>query len=83
MKSLRETLAATAPPPMPQPTNPHAALWQRLEAIPITLDQRILVGEHLCTKENKGKRGWLCNVSADTLHAWVFKFLFEKKGINL
>ena len=26
MKSLRETLAATAPPPMPQPTNPHAAL---------------------------------------------------------
>ena len=54
MKSLRETLAATAPPPMP---------------IPMTPDQMVLVGEYLCTKENKGKRGWLCNASADTLHA--------------
>ncbi|KAF8717121.1 hypothetical protein HU200_026236 [Digitaria exilis] len=58
-------------------------LWQKLEAIPMTPDQRFLVGEHLSTKENKGKRGWLCNASADTLHAWVFKFLCEKEGINL
>ena len=49
----------------------------------MTPDQRVLVGEHLSTKENKGKRGWLCNASADTLHAWVFKFLCEKEGINL
>ena len=83
MKSLRETLTATAPPPMPQLTDPHAALWQRLEAIPMTPDQRVLVGEHLSTKENKGKRGWLCNASADTLHAWVFKFLCENEGINM
>ena len=83
MKSLRETLAATAPPPMPQLTDPHAALWQRLEAIPMTPDQKVLVGEYLSTKENKDKRGWLCNASVDTLHAWVFKFLCEKKGINL
>lgn len=83
MKSLRETLAATAPPQMPQLTDPHAALWQRLEAIPMTPDQRVLVGEHLSTKENKGKCGWLCNASGDTLHAWVFKFLCEKEGINL
>jgi hypothetical protein len=46
-------------------------------------DQRVLVSEHLSTKENKGKHDWLCNASADTLHASVFKFLCEKKGINL
>lgn len=83
MKSLRDTLVGTAPPQMPQLSDPHAALWQKLEAIPMTPDQRVLVGEHLSTKENKGKRGWLCNASADTLHAWVFKFLCEKEGINL
>ncbi|KAG2598160.1 hypothetical protein PVAP13_5KG246300 [Panicum virgatum] len=83
MKSLQETLAATARPQMPQLTDPHKALRQRLEAIPMTPDQRVLVGEHLSTKENKGKRGWLCNASADTLHAWVFKFLCDKEGINL
>nr|TKV93421.1 hypothetical protein SEVIR_9G225000v2 [Setaria viridis] len=38
MKSLWETLVATAPPQMPQLTDPHAALWQRLEAIPMTSD---------------------------------------------
>jgi len=47
MKSLRETLAATAPPQMPQVTNPHAVLWKKLEAIPMTPDQRVLIGEHL------------------------------------
>ncbi|CAO2205470.1 unnamed protein product [Urochloa humidicola] len=83
MKSLRDTLVGTAPPQMPQLTDPHAVLWQKLEAIPMTPDQRVLVGEHLSSKENKGKRGWFCNASADTLHAWVFKFLCEKDGINL
>jgi hypothetical protein len=83
MKSLRETLAATAPPQMPQLTDPHAVLWRRLEAIPMTSDQRVLIGEHLSTKENEGKRGWLCNASDDTLRAWVFKFFCEKDGINL
>ncbi|TVU10935.1 hypothetical protein EJB05_44490, partial [Eragrostis curvula] len=82
MKSLRETLAATAPPQMPQFIDPHATLWQKLETIPMTSDQRVLVGEHLSSKENKGKRSWLCNASAETLHAWVFKFLCEKEGIN-
>ena len=83
MKSLWETLAATAPPQMPQFTDPHAVLWQKLEAIPLTPDQRVLIGEHLSTKENKGKRGWLCNASADTLRAWVFKFLCDKDESNL
>lgn len=83
MKSLRETLATTAPPPMPQLTDPHAILWQKLEAIPMTPDQRVLVGEYLSDKENKGKRGWLCNASDATLNAWVFKFLCEKDGLNL
>jgi hypothetical protein len=35
----------------------------------MTPDQRVLVGEHFSTKENKGKDGWLCNVSGDTLYA--------------
>lgn len=83
MRSLRDTLVATAPPQMPQLTDPHATLWQNLENIPMTPDQRILVGEHLSLKENEGKRGWLCHASANTLHACVFKFLLEKEGLNL
>ncbi|TVU43176.1 hypothetical protein EJB05_09621, partial [Eragrostis curvula] len=83
MKSLRETLAATAPPQMPQLIDPHATLWQKLETIPMTSDQRVLVGEHLSSKENKGKRSWLCSASAETLHALVFKFLCEKESINM
>ena len=83
IKSLRETLVATAPPQMPQLTDPHASLWQRLELIALTPDQRVLVGEFLATKENKGMRSWLSNASDSTLHAWVFKFLCEKEGLNL
>jgi len=71
VKSLWKTLVATAPPQMPKHTDPYASLWKILEAIPMTPDQRVLVGEHLFTKENKGKHGWLCNASGDTLHAWV------------
>ncbi|CAD6257351.1 unnamed protein product [Miscanthus lutarioriparius] len=56
MKSLRETLVATGPPPMPQLTDPHAALLQRLEAIPMTPNERVLLGEHLSTKEIKVSR---------------------------
>uniref|UniRef100_A0ACD5ZAD1 Uncharacterized protein n=1 Tax=Avena sativa TaxID=4498 RepID=A0ACD5ZAD1_AVESA len=80
MKSLRDTLVATAPPQISQLTDPHRTLWQRLETIPLTPDQRITVGEHLSTKENETKRDWLCNASDSTLHAWVFKFLCEKEA---
>jgi len=83
VNKLRDTIAAIGPPQMSQQTDPHAALWQRLEAIPLTPDQKVLIGEHLSTKENKGKRGWLCNASDATLNAWVFKFLCEKEGFNL
>ncbi|KAM0825574.1 hypothetical protein ACQ4PT_069462 [Festuca glaucescens] len=83
MKSLRDTLVATAPPHISQLVDPHATLWQRLETAPLTPDQRIIVGEHLSSKENEVKRSWLCNASDGTLHAWVFKFLCEKEGLNL
>ncbi|XP_051219410.1 uncharacterized protein [Lolium perenne] len=83
MKSLRDTLVATAPPHISQLVDPHATLWQRLETIPLTPDQRIIVGEHLSSKENEVKRSWLCNASDGTLHAWVFKFLCDKEGLNL
>ncbi|TVU00111.1 hypothetical protein EJB05_54479, partial [Eragrostis curvula] len=38
---------------MPQLIDPHTTLWQKLETIPMTSDQRVLVGEHLFSKENK------------------------------
>ncbi|WVZ59046.1 hypothetical protein U9M48_009251 [Paspalum notatum var. saurae] len=83
MESLRDTLAATAPPQTPDQTDPHASLWHRLEAMPLTPEQKVLIGEHLSTKDNKGKRGWLCYASDATLNAWVFKYLREKEGLNL
>jgi hypothetical protein len=90
VKSLREELAATSHTcaaashlQMPQTTDPYAALWQRIETIPLTPDQRVLIGEHLTTKDNESKRGWLCNASDATLNAWVFKYLCEKEGLNL
>jgi len=39
MKSLRDTLVASAPPQMPQFTDPHATLWKKLEAIAMSPDQ--------------------------------------------
>ncbi|KAJ1258179.1 hypothetical protein BS78_07G139300 [Paspalum vaginatum] len=93
MKSLRDTLACIPPPQMsapqmpalqmPQMADPHASLWQRLEAIPLTPDQRVIIGEHLSAKENERKCGWLSNASDDTLNAWVFKFLCEKEGFTV
>nr|TKW36870.1 hypothetical protein SEVIR_1G010000v2 [Setaria viridis] len=67
--------------PTKKPKN--KTLGQKLEEISLTPEQRFLVSEHLSSKENKGMRGWLCNASAATLHAWVFKFLCQKEGINL
>jgi hypothetical protein len=90
VKSLRDELAATSHTDvamsyiqMQQPTDPLAALWCRIEAMHLTPFQRILIGEHLSTKDNKDKRGWLCNASDATLNAWVFNYLFEKEGFNL
>jgi hypothetical protein len=51
--------------------------------MPLTPNQRVLIGEHLSTKDNEGKRDWLCNASDATLNAWVFKYLCEKEGLNL
>jgi hypothetical protein len=68
---------------MQQPTDPHVALWCRIETMPLTPNQRVLIGEHLATKDNEGKHGWLCNASDATLNAWVFKYLCEKEDLNL
>uniref|UniRef100_A0A0D9WDT8 Uncharacterized protein n=1 Tax=Leersia perrieri TaxID=77586 RepID=A0A0D9WDT8_9ORYZ len=43
MKLIQETFVATVPPQMPQFTDPHAILWQKKEATPLTPDQRVLV----------------------------------------
>jgi hypothetical protein len=90
MKSLQEKLATTSQtnvavsyPRMQQQIDPHATLWCRLETMHLTPDQRVLIGEHLSTKDNKGKRGWLCNASDATLNTWVFKYLCEKESFDL
>jgi hypothetical protein len=67
---------------MQQLTDPHATLWCRMETMPLTPDQKVLIGEYLSIKDNKCKRGWLCNASDATLNAWVFKYLCEKEGLN-
>uniref|UniRef100_A0ACD5WUT4 Uncharacterized protein n=1 Tax=Avena sativa TaxID=4498 RepID=A0ACD5WUT4_AVESA len=69
MKSLRDTLVATAPPQISQLTDPHATLWQRLETIPLTPDQRITIGEHLSTKENEVKRELVLSLGLRTTSA--------------
>ena len=65
---------------MPQVIDPYASLWHRLEVLPITMDQRIIVGMHLSSKNNAGLRGWLCCASDKTFETWVWKF-FDKDDV--
>ncbi|XP_044954899.1 uncharacterized protein LOC123405167 [Hordeum vulgare subsp. vulgare] len=80
LRSLQQSLIAAAPPQMPQVVDPYASLWQRLEVLPITTDQRITVGVHLSSKDNEGLRSGLCSASDKTFETWVSKF-FNKDDI--
>jgi len=77
LQALQASLMAPPPPPPPPSYDPHAALWERLEAMTITTDQKLTVGTFLARKENKGLRGFLCSSSDTTVQTWVFKFLSD------
>nr|CAB3500918.1 unnamed protein product [Digitaria exilis] len=72
--SLQKFLNAPAPQVL-QPSNPHASLWERLEAMTITTDDKITVGQYLAHNERKGLRDFLSSASDTTLRTWVYKFL--------
>ncbi|XBJ18325.1 hypothetical protein VPH35_009519 [Triticum aestivum] len=80
LRSLQQSLAA-APPLMPQVVDPYATLWKRLEELPLTTDQRVVVGVHLSCKDNEGLRGWLCSASDKTFETWVWKFFADKDHV--
>jgi len=65
------------PPPPPMPSNSDVALWQRLEKMILTTDQKLLVGTFLASNEQKGMRGFLSASAEITFQSWVFKFLSD------
>ena len=66
------------PPPPPMPSfNSDAALWQRLEKMTITTDQKLMVGTYLASNDQKGMRGFLSASSEITFQSWVYKFLSD------
>jgi hypothetical protein len=65
------------PPPPPMPSNSDVALWQRLENMTITTDQKLLVGTFLASNEQKGMHGFLSASTEITFQSWVFKFLSD------
>jgi hypothetical protein len=76
MVELRNELKQLPPPPA-MPSNSDAALWQRLENMTITTDQKLLVGTFLASNEQKGMRGLLSASAEITFQSWVFKFLSD------
>uniref|UniRef100_K3YLA6 Uncharacterized protein n=1 Tax=Setaria italica TaxID=4555 RepID=K3YLA6_SETIT len=72
--SLQKFLNAPAPQ-VPQPPNPHASLWERLEAMTITTYNKITVCQYLAHNDRKGLRDFLSSASDTTLQTWVYKFL--------
>jgi hypothetical protein len=65
------------PPPPHMPSNSDVALWQRLENMTITTDQKLLVGTFLASNEQKGIYGFLSASTEITFQSWVFKFLSD------
>jgi hypothetical protein len=65
------------PPPPPSMRNSDDILWQRLENMTLTTDQKLMVGTFLASKEQKGMRSFLSGSSEVTFQSWVFKFLSD------
>lgn len=66
------------PPPVPMPfVNPDAILWQRLDNMTITTDQKLMIGTYLAHKDQKGMRGFLSAASDITFESWVLKHLSD------
>jgi hypothetical protein len=77
LQALKEALTTPPPPPPPPTSDPHAALWERLEGMTITTDQKVTVGTFLASKDQKGLCGFLCGSSEKTFQSWVYKFLSD------
>ncbi|KAF8702553.1 hypothetical protein HU200_032937 [Digitaria exilis] len=82
MKAIVQALAEPPPPPplpTPQPGGAHASLWKRIEALPITSEDKINLGVYLARPEHEGMRDFLSASSDNTLETWVYKF-FSQDG---
>jgi hypothetical protein len=65
-----------APPSMP---NSDGILWQRLENMTLTTDQKVMAGTFLAHKDQKGMRGFLSGSAEVTFQSWIFKFLSDAR----
>ncbi|KAF8693275.1 hypothetical protein HU200_038659 [Digitaria exilis] len=82
MKAIVQALAEPPPPPplpTPQPGGAHASLWKRIEALPITSEDKINLGVYLARPEHEGMRDFLSASSDNTLETLVYKF-FSQDG---
>jgi hypothetical protein len=75
LQALKEALTSPPPPPPPPTSDPHARLWERLEEMTITTDQKLMVSTFLASKDQKGLRSFLCSSSETTFQTWVYKLL--------
>ncbi|PUZ77159.1 hypothetical protein GQ55_1G348500 [Panicum hallii var. hallii] len=65
------------PPPPPPMRSSDDILWQRLEHMTLTTDQKLMVGTFLASKEQNGIRSFLSGSSEVTFQSWIFKFLTD------
>jgi hypothetical protein len=68
------------PPPVPQFCDPYASLWKRIDALPISTNDKVVVGNYLGRQENEGVRGFLASSVDTTVEAWVYQFMCDRDG---
>jgi hypothetical protein len=73
---LQKEMKKPSPPP-PAMRSSDDILWERLEQMTLTTDQKLMVGTYLAAKEQKGMRGFLSASAEVTFQSWVFKFLCD------
>uniref|UniRef100_A0A0E0PGR9 Uncharacterized protein n=1 Tax=Oryza rufipogon TaxID=4529 RepID=A0A0E0PGR9_ORYRU len=62
------------PPPPPPFCDPYASLWKRIDALPISTNDKVAVGNYLGRQENEGVRGFLASSADTTVETWVYQF---------
>ena len=77
LMDLRTELKQPPPPPVIPSLNFDVELWQRLEKMTLTTDQKLIVGTFLASKDQKGMHGFLSASAETTFQSWVFKFLSD------
>jgi hypothetical protein len=74
---LQNEIKKPAPPP-PIIRNSDEIVWERLEKMTLTTGQKVMIGEYLAHKNQKGMRGFLSAASETTFESWIFKFLSDQ-----